>query len=69
MNNGAPMTKGMTKLGHRLHNHTVCNVIRMIRDEDKVETKFLRCKDDDKNSENAKNKSEMIGELDYLFLC
>ena len=41
----------------------------MIRDEDKVETKFLRCKDDDKNSENAKNKSEMIGELDYLFLC
>jgi hypothetical protein len=40
-----------------------------IGDEDNVETKFLRCKDNGRKSENARNKSEMMEELDSLFLC
>jgi len=30
MNDGAPMTKGMMRLDHRSHNHTVCNMVGTI---------------------------------------
>jgi hypothetical protein len=63
---GAPNNKGCDEARLQITRlHSLKHSWNEIGDEDNVKAKFLlRCKDDGKNSENARNKSEMMGGLD-----
>jgi len=65
-----PTTKGVMELDCRSQDCTVCNTIRMrSKMRTMLKPSFLDTKMMVKFSENARNKSETMGELNSLFLC